>query len=124
MEQYKDNRFSLHLENGILMLEIYQEFIDYKTIDDAIKLRLEKFYNNEDCLLFADCRKIKSLTREARERLASKDGGVGVKAVAMLINSKVQRIIFNFFHSIYKAPAKAKLFTDKKKALDWLEKQQ
>lgn len=55
------------------------------------------------------------ITREARERMARKDAGKGVIAIAILINSSVQRMIYIFFNSIYKAPAPAQLLLIKKK---------
>jgi hypothetical protein len=122
MEKFDCDRFLFEFKDKILHFIIKEESVDYKLINDATNTRLNHLLKDKSYPLFADCRKIKSITREARERLGEKDGGIGVNAVAMLINSKIQKTIFNFFHSIYKAPVPTRLFTNKEKALEWLRK--
>lgn len=118
--EYNCDRFSILIRNGIVYFTFLEEIVDFSLVDDAIIKRLE-LANGRTFPVFSDLRVVKNSSREARERMASMDGGRGVSAVAVLVNSKVQRVIYNFFHSIYKAPAPAKLFTDKEKALAWLE---
>jgi len=119
-KDYKDERFSIVLENGIIHFTVYKEIFDYAMVNEAINIRKDMFKNNSYPLL-SDIRIIKTGSREARERLAAKDAGDGVKAVAGLISNEVHRIIFNFFNTIYKAPVECKLFTNREKALQWLE---
>ncbi len=118
--EYNSDRFSILLKNGIVYFTFLDEKVDFSLVNDGIIKRLE-LTKGRTYPLFSDFRAVRRGSREARERMAAKDGGIGVSAVAVLVNSKVHRVIYNFFHSIYKAPAPAKLFTDKEKALAWLE---
>lgn len=120
MTEYIDHRFSMKIEDGILYAVFNEEHVDYSLVNDGVTIKKE-LMKEKSYPMFSDFRKVKSGTRQARERMAAKDAGKGVKAVAVLINSKVHRTIYNFFHSIYKAPAPAKLFTDRDKAIKWLE---
>lgn len=121
MIHYQDENFSIELINGILHVEWMKETYDYETIDYIIKKRIEMVEGNS-YPIFTDLRKLKGGSRQARERLAGKDAGVGVSAVAVLVSTRVQKTMYNFFNAIYKAPVQAKVFTDKEKALQWLEK--
>jgi len=118
--EYTDERFSIQIKDGVVHVVFLKDYIDYDFVNDLINTRIQ-ITGDKTYPMFSDFRKVKSGPREARERMAAKDGGYGVSAVAILINSKIHKIIYNFFHSIYKAPAPAKLFTDKDKALKWLE---
>jgi len=120
MTENSEDRFSFKIEDGIVHAVFYKEFVDYDYVDAGVKARLE-LTGEKSYPMFSDFRKVKSSTREARERMAAKDAGIGVSAVAILVNSKIQRVIYNFFNSIYKSPAPARLFTDREKALKWLE---
>ncbi len=120
MKEYKDSRFSMKIEDGILHAIFNEEFVDYSLVNDGINKRIELTQGTSYPML-SDFRKVKSGTRQARERMSAKDAGIGISAVAILIESGVQRVIYNFFHSIYKAPAPARLFTNRDKALEWLQ---
>lgn len=120
MDEYKDDRFEIKLEGGIVYVIFKKEFLDFDFVNDIINKRLE-ITQNEIYPMFSDFRVVKSGSREARQRMAGKDAGIGVNAVAIYVNSQVHKVIYNFFNSIYKAPAPARLFTDKNKALKWLE---
>jgi hypothetical protein len=120
-EDFTEERFSITFENNILYFTIHKELVDYSLVNDAINKRHE-LTKGEKVLILSDFQKVKQGTREARERLAAPDAGEGVIAVAVLIKSKVQKVMYNFFQSIYKAPNPSKLFTDRQKALEWLSK--
>jgi hypothetical protein len=120
--EYEEERFSIKIEDdNILYFTFHKEFVDYALVNDAINKRHE-MTEGKEVLLLSDIRKVKKGTREARERLAAADAGKGVIAVAILIKSKLQRVMVNFFHSIYKAPNAHRLFTDRQKAQEWLLK--
>ena len=120
MNEYKDERFHIKLDDGIVYVIFHKAYIDYNFVNDLILRRLE-ITKDIAYPMFSDFRAAKSGPREARQRMAEKDAGIGVKAVAILINSNVQRVIYNFFNNIYRAPAPARLFTSKEKALKWLQ---
>lgn len=120
MNEYLDDNIHIKLEDNIIYVVFLKEFYEFEAVDVAIKKKLE-IIGDGTYPMFSDFRKVKSGTREARQRFSDKDAGTGVKAVAIFINSKIQKIIYNFFNSIYKAPAPTRIFTDKEKALKWLE---
>jgi len=119
--QYKNEKIEIELKNGIVFFTVLIDILDIEIVKEAIQTR-HNMSNGKNYPIFADIRKLNSVSREARQQLASKDAGEFVSAVAMLTNSKVQLIMFNFFNLIYKAPSPTKLFTNKEEALQWLEK--
>ncbi len=62
----------------------------------------------------------RAIDKGARDYL-SKEGQVGVLAGAILVHSVYTEFFGNFFLKVTKSEVPAKLFTDKKKALEWLE---
>ena len=68
-----------------------------------------------------DAKHIISLSKDAREYLASPEATQDVIAGAFIIGSAVNRIIGNFFLRINKPQKPTKLFTDKEQALLWLD---
>ncbi len=121
MINYQDENFKIELKNGILHVEWLKETYDFESIDYIIKKRIE-IIGDQSFPIFTDLRLLKGGSRQARERLAGKDAGIGVSAVAVLVSTRVQKTMYNFFNAIYKAPVQARVFTDKEKALQWLEK--
>ncbi len=115
-----EKTFDAFFEDDIIHVTFISEHYTEEMIDEAIKQRLE-MTKDRIYPMFADISRVKSFTREARQRLAQKDAGLGTKAVAILTNSKAQEVLYNFFNTIYKAPAPAKMFTNKEKALEWLQ---
>lgn len=63
---------------------------------------------------------VKSVTKEAREYLAS-EGAMYIKAGALLIKSALTRMLGNIFLLINKPYVPTKLFTDIKDAKEWLK---
>ncbi|MCK4764636.1 MAG: STAS/SEC14 domain-containing protein [Candidatus Aminicenantes bacterium] len=72
--------------------------------------------------LLLDMSKIKSMNKEARDYYARGDKRESCeKAVALIIKSPISRILGNFFLGFNKPTEPTKLFTDEKKALEWLK---
>jgi len=61
-----------------------------------------------------------SVSRQAREYLASDEAIAGLLAVALLVGSPVTRTIGAFFLAIQKPGVPARLFTDEGGAIAWL----
>ena len=120
MEETRKNYSEIWLEDGIVYTVLNYEMFTEEMVESGIKQRLA-ITKDKAYPIYADVRKIKNFTREARQRLAQKDAAFGTAAVAILINSKVQEVLYNFFNVIYKAPAPAKMFTDEAKAIEWLQ---
>jgi hypothetical protein len=70
--------------------------------------------------VFCDMRGIKDSDKPARDYLA-KEGSTLVKAVAVLIESPVTKIMANFYLTISRPTVPTKMFTDKIQALDFLQ---
>jgi hypothetical protein len=120
MEISIEKYFDIKVEDGIVNVILLCEHLDEQIIEMGIKRRLA-LTKDKSYPMFSDIRKIKSITRGGRQRLAQKDAGYGTKVVAFLINSKVQEVLFAFFNILHKAPAPSKTFTNKEKALEWLK---
>ena len=69
----------------------------------------------------ADIRKLKGITREAREYLSGKDAQETMSALAILIGSPVSRVIGNFFLGLNKPSFPTRLFTSEEEAVKWLK---
>lgn len=121
MKSYIDDEISICLENGIVYVDYLIEHATYEIADKAIKKKLEMF-TGESYPVISDMTKIKSSTRDARQRMSEPDAAIGVKAVAIIFSSKVHRVMFNFFSAINKRPAPAKLFSNKEDAKKWAQK--
>ena len=72
--------------------------------------------------LLVNLKAIHSISKEARDHFSMQNRTAGVKAIGMLIKSPGSRIIGNFFLGLNKPTVPTKLFTDKDKALQWLQK--
>ncbi len=119
LTEKKENYLEVKIENGIVHIIYTHEHYTEQMIDAAIK-QTKEVTKGESYVMFVDIRKVKSSTRGARKRLAQKDAKDGTIAAAILINSDIQRVIYNFFNTVFTAPAPTKLFTDKEKAMEWL----
>lgn len=111
----------IELEDGILFAEWKSNFADLNAAQLAVKYRLE-CTNFVSFPLLLNAKKIKNITKPARDFLASEKGCEGIIAGAILINSNLGRVIGNFFIQINKPIRPSKLFTDEIKAKKWLSK--
>ncbi|MEP1024804.1 MAG: hypothetical protein ABJG68_01270 [Crocinitomicaceae bacterium] len=69
--------------------------------------------------LIVDNRKIKSITKEARDHFSIKDRETNVSAIAIIIGSSLSRMIANFYLGINKPKIPVKLFNSEEKAVKW-----
>ncbi len=105
-----DILYVTYLPGAIITLEIAKEIV-----------RLRKEYtNNVPSLLVVSGEGLRAIDKEARSYL-SKEGAEGVIAGVLLVNSIYAEFFGNFFLNISKPENPAKLFTDEKKAMEWLE---
>jgi hypothetical protein len=120
MESYIDDEFSIKIEDGIVYIEFFFEHGTWEIVDRGIKKRNEMTKGKAYPML-SDVRSMKTSTREGRQRMSDPDSGEGVIAGAVIINSKVQQVIYNLFQAIYKAPTQVRLFTNKDEAVEWIK---
>lgn len=123
MENIENEFCKMWREDGIIFIDYLSENIDDNMVDFLIKTKM-KLADGRWYPMLSDISHVKSFSRAARERFSKKDAGEYTSAAAILVSSKVQVLIYNFFNSIYKAPSPAKLFhyTQKEEALAWLQK--
>lgn len=94
------------------------------TLDDVIELQTatdEELLKGEKALLLSDIRGMKSITREARTRLAGEESIKLAAAQAVVVDSGFSKVIGNFLIGLNKTPYPTKLFTSEAKAREWLE---
>lgn len=96
--------------------------IDLNIAKQIIKER-KSLMENPPYLILLDARGLKSINREAREYLSSKESYEGVLAGALLADSVFTTYLANFFLKVTskKDTAPIKLFTKKHKAIKWLK---
>lgn len=94
------------------------------TLDDAIanSKAVNSFYNGQKYPLLVDSRLVKSMTKDARNYLSINNRSTNINSFAVIVGSSLSSIIVNFFFRLQKPSVPAKLFTNEKEALSWLEK--
>ena len=70
--------------------------------------------------ILVDIRKIRSISKEARDHFAMRDRKPGVVAIAMLVSSPLSRIIGNFFLGLNHPSVPTRMFTDRERAEEWI----
>jgi len=121
-EEAVKKEFEVYMLNGIIY-GIYGQnvVIDLELMQRIIKARLE-LSQGKRYPLFADARGVKYWTLEARKYASSPEGNKDDAAYAILINSNIIKTIVNWAIKFYPTKgAPQRIFTDKDKALQWLE---
>jgi hypothetical protein len=111
----------LTLNNGIMYAVFNCKHVTEQMIDDVIRLKIS-ICGKDEYPQLADARKVRLVTKAARERMVQKDAGENISKVAVWVNNEAQRIIIEFFDAIYHPLKPTKVFTNKEKAIDWLKK--
>lgn len=112
------------IADGVLFATFHKAVvIDLGAAHKILSSRLEMTGEKEYPAL-VDSSGVKSFTKEARDYLSSDAGRIGVKATAIIAAGYMGSTIANFFLkvTIGKPIVPTKLFSDRKKALAWLEK--
>ena len=108
--KYRDNiLFASYKKNTTISLEIAHLIVNE---------RLE-YQNGKVVKVLADCTGIKYMTKNARDYF-NNHGDVGFSKIAIVIQSKIQRIIGNLYIKLRSSKTPSKLFTDSKSAYNWL----
>ncbi len=110
--------------DGVLICEYKAGLEIDLTIAKKMVLSRLDISNGKSYPLLMDGSGLKSLNREAREYFNSEEAREGIIAAAFFSGSVFTTYIGNFFIDItvIKPKIPTKLFTDKGKALQWLEK--
>ncbi len=111
---------SLEIVDDILHVNyLHGAIITINIAKDIIKQRLD-YTGRVPYPLLITGEGIRAMDKESRD-YSSKEGTEGVIAAALLGNSVYAEFFGNFFLRLTKPEIPAKMFTDKEKALHWLE---
>lgn len=86
-----------------------------KIVEDRVR-----FQDREDFPIYCDIRGLKSADKEARNYLA-KEGSSYARAVAVVVDSPMSKIIGNIYLGLNKPITPSRLFTDEKDAVEYLK---
>lgn len=98
------------------------ELIDSSEINLMKKINLE-LSNNKPYVLLVNSKEFASITKSARELSASQEMAETTFAKALLVNSLAHKLVGNFYLNVNKPYIKTKIFTQRDKALAWLNEQ-
>lgn len=103
--------YNIHKPNIVINLEVARILVR-----DRLKVA-----NGQAYPLFVDMRSFASTDINARKYLAGEEATQLVIAGALLINNPVAKFAVNLFITINEPKAPARIFTNKTKALKWLQ---
>jgi len=108
-------------EDGILMVVVkHQAEIELEDAKSDIELG-KKLTKGKIVGLCINMRQMRSIDREARSYYSS-SGDNNTKAIGLIVDSFLSRVIANFFVGINKPKRPIKLFTSEEKAIEWLKR--
>ncbi len=122
-EEELDNEIvSMKTENGIVFIYFKVEKINLDIAKKLLLIRLE-YTNKKDSIMFIDVTNVKEICKDSRDYFGSTEGTKHLIAVAMFTKSKLSVFLVNFLMNVnlVKNKMPIKLFSDKEKALLWLE---
>lgn len=117
---YEDNYVKFTFKEGILYAEYKVSKIDLDVAKHVLVQRL-MHYNKYEYSLLADYTVVKETSKEARDFFASPEATKFFKSIAVLTNSLVGNMIYNFYIILSKPSIPTKLFNDKEEAIRWLK---
>jgi hypothetical protein len=93
-----------------------------ETLDGAREViaATTKITKGKKCPVLADLRRVRSISREARQYYAGEESAQAVAAVALLVGSPISRMSGNFFLALNKPSFPVRLFTLESEAIEWL----
>ncbi|HEY0733875.1 MAG TPA: STAS/SEC14 domain-containing protein [Herpetosiphonaceae bacterium] len=71
--------------------------------------------------VLVDLRKMQAQERDAREIYRGPETAQFASAAALLVESRISKLIANFFMAIVRAQIVIKIFTDEAEAVEWLQ---
>lgn len=72
--------------------------------------------------ILVDLRKIKSISKEARDHFSMRGRKPNVTAIAMLVSSPLSKIIGNFFLGLNRPTVPTRLFSSEKEGILWIKR--
>lgn len=121
-DRYLENDYAeIWFENGIVHI-VYKPgcVLNINNIKPIVEDRI-KVSNGRISPILIDLRNVVTSDNAARSYLATPEAERYLNAGAMLITNEIQRLLMNLYLRIDKPNLPAKVFTNKEKALEWLE---
>lgn len=122
-EELIETEYALHwIEEGILNAVykpnlVLTESIAKKLVEDRLKIS-----KGITMPIFVDLREIISADTKARKYMAGEEAVRFISAGAFQVNGLISKLAGNIFIAVDKPLVPTKLFTDRDKAIGWLEK--
>jgi len=122
MEETSTQKLYWDEENEIIWGELSFEI---QTLEKAIENidaqeRIRDALGKEMTRVLVDMREMKSITREAREYYANQRTSSIQRATALLVKSKVTKVMANFFMGLNKPVTPTRMFIEPEEAIQWL----
>lgn len=118
---YEDDIISFDFKDGILTAKYKVKKVDLDIAKYVLEKRL-KLFSGFNYTVLADYALVIETSKEARDFFASTEANKYMKALAIVTDSMVGNMIFNFFVLLSRPTIPTKLFKNKDEALFWLKK--
>ncbi len=108
-------------ENNIIHFD-YRHHVDITLEDAMIEVAFcAEVGGGEKVAALVNITNARSVNQEARQYYSSEDAKRVYKAVALIVNSPVSKMLGNFFLGLNKPPMPLKLFNSAKEGIAWLK---
>jgi hypothetical protein len=113
--------FELWIENGIIFQTFKKDTVLNLDVSQQVVAERLKLSNHKPMPIFVDLVNVFYTDTKARKYMASKEAVEYITAGAFLVDNEIMKLAGNIFIKIDKPYAPAKLFTDRDKAIEWLQ---
>ncbi len=120
MDLYEDEYVRYEFEDGILISKYKTKIIDLNIAKHVLSRRLLHFKAPSYSGL-VDYSLVKETTKEARDFFATPEAIQNLNAIAVVTDSMIGNMIYNFYLTISKPSLPTKLFKSNEEALLWLK---
>lgn len=121
-ERYSENSYAeIWFEDGIIYTVFKPDVsLNLTVVKEVVSMRLQ-VSNKINSPIFIDLRNVVYTDTEARKYMAKRESVEYLTAGGLLIDNEIMRLAGNIFIKIDKPLIPTKLFTDKDKAMRWLQ---
>lgn len=120
-KSFENEYVELRLVHGILHIHFKPNIaITEDVAREIVRARLE-FTENKTYPGIGDDSGIWSIDKSARDYFASEEGTRGVSAAALVLKSSFSKLLGNFILKVSRPSQPARIFTNEKRALEWLQ---
>lgn len=121
-ETFQTPMAECHVENGIFVLELTKDAITLEMVKahfEAVAARPGNLLALPSITFVSN---MQSLSKEARDFVSKITEESGTPCSAVVIRSTVAKVFANLFLKISKPSFPTQIFTDKEKAVEWVQK--